>query len=78
MTNHQSPELLEVLTDLTTVSTRLRAALPVIISAAGLDDGWPDTLLAEVIRDVAECIGRLDAAAGLLEGVTGGGEPQDS
>lgn len=56
----------EVLKDVTTVSGVLRDGLPIIIREAAQDGGWPDTMLADVICDMAEAVGRLDGAEGLL------------
>jgi hypothetical protein len=65
-------DLAEVLTDRVTVAHRLRHALPAIVIAAAMDDGWPDTLLTDVVHDVAQSVGQLDAAAGLLVHASGG------
>lgn len=56
----------EVLDDVTTVSRMLRDALPILVREGMRDGTWPDTMLADVIHDVAEAVGRLDAAANLL------------
>lgn len=59
-------DLAEVRADLAAAAAQLRAALPIVVTVAGADESWPDTLLTDVIHDVAASIHRLDAAAGLL------------
>lgn len=67
MTQPPNIALAEVLADLQTVRDQLRDMLPVIINAAARDRGWPDSMLGDVAASVAEGVGRLDAAYGLVE-----------
>jgi hypothetical protein len=66
MPSLRNEQISEAREDVLAVRDSLREALPVMVSASALVPSHPDTLLAEPIRAVAEAIGRLDAAAGLL------------
>jgi hypothetical protein len=66
MTKPTPFDLAEALTDIRAVHDALRDALPVLLTLAADDAGWPDTLLTDMAVTVAQGVGRLDAAAGLL------------
>jgi hypothetical protein len=58
-------DLAEALTDIRAVHDALRDALPVLLTLAADDAGWPDTLLTDVAVTVARGVGRLHAVLSL-------------